>query len=148
MLHNQLNETKMIYSNEQLERAKKMYNSFFKFETLADYDVENIGLNTANQRMDYHNSIIASIKEGNKSIEKEWKMFFIKEVLKSDQKQAESKAKLTANKEASSDILAPIKEAKRLVEFGKWLNTSGNSFRKEHFNKKYTAESVRTFLVI
>lgn len=25
-----------------------------------------------------------------------------------------------------------------LVEFGKWLNTSGNQFRKEHFSKKNT----------
>ena len=67
--------------------------------------------------------------------------------VKSDKKQAESRAKLTANKEASADILAPIKSAKKLVEFGKWLNISGNQFRKEHFSKKYTQASVSAFLL-
>ncbi len=38
-----------------------------------------------------------------------------------------------------------IENAKRLVEFGKWLNQSGNPFRKEHFSKKYTNESVTAF---
>ncbi len=65
---------------------------------------------------------------------------------KSNAKIEASKAKLAANKEASTDILAPIKEAKKLGEFGKWLNTPGNVFRKEHFSKKYTQESVNTFL--
>jgi len=67
---------------------------------------------------------------------------------KSDQKAAESKAKLAANKEASSDVLAPIKAAKKIGEFGKWLNTSGNPFRKQHFSKKYTQEAVNSFLSI
>ena len=35
---------------------------------------------------------------------------------------------------------------RKLGEFGKWLNTSGNPFRKQHFNKKYTIEAVNTFL--
>lgn len=59
-----------------------------------------------------------------------------------------SKSKLEANKAASSDILAPIKAAKKLGEFGKWLNTSGNPFRKEHFSKKYTQQSVNAFLAL
>ena len=70
----------------------------------------------------------------------------MKEEVKKDRKASESKAKLTANKEASADILAPIKSAKKLVEFGKWLNTSGNQFRKEYFSKKYTQASVNAFL--
>lgn len=61
-------------------------------------------------------------------------------------KKQESKNKLTANKEASADVLAPIKAAKKLGDYGKWLNTSGNKFRKEHFSKKYTQASVNEFL--
>lgn len=138
----------MTYTATQIEIAKNHYNSFLKFKTLANYDISVVGRNTAEQRMEFHNNIVSAILEGNKEIEKEWKLFFLKEIAKSDLKLAESKAKLTANKEASSDILAPIKEAKRIVEFGKWLNTTGNKFRKEHFSKKYSQESVNTFLSI
>lgn len=136
----------MTYTTTQIETAKSNYNSFLKYQTLADYDVENIGYNTAEQRMEFHNNIVREIMNGNKEVEKEWKMFFLHEVVKADQKAAESKAKLAANKEASADILAPIKAVKKLGEFGKWLNTSGNQFRKEHFSKKYTQASVNAFL--
>jgi len=136
----------MKYTTKQIENAKRNYNAMLKIQTLADYDVENIGRNTAEQRMDYHNRIVSEILAGNKELEKEWKLFFLKEEVKADQKAAESKAKLNANKEASADILAPIKEMKKIGEFGKWLNTAGNIFRKEHFSKKYTQESVNAFL--
>jgi hypothetical protein len=137
----------MEYTAKQIENAKRNYNAMLKMQTLSDYDVENIGRNTAEQRMDYHNRIVSEILAGNKELEKEWKLFFLEEEVKADQKAAESKAKLNANKEASADILAPIKAAKKIGEFGKWLNTSGNPFRKQHFNKKYTVEAVNTFLL-
>ena len=136
----------MEYTAKQIENAKRNYNAMLKMRTLADYDVENIGINTAEQRMDYHNRIVSEILAGNKELEKEWKLFFLKEEVKADQKAEASKAKLAANKEASADILAPIKSIKKLGEFGKWLNTYGNKFRKEHFSKKYTQESVNAFL--
>lgn len=136
----------MEYTAKQIENAKRNYNAMLKMQTLSDYDVENIGRNTAEQRMDYHNRIVSEILAGNKELEKEWKLFYLKEEVKADQKAAESKAKLNANKEASADILAPIKEMKKIGEFGKWLNTYGNKFRKEHFSKKYTQESVNAFL--
>ena len=136
----------MEYTAKQIENAKRKYNAMLKMQTLSDYDVENIGRNTAEQRMDYHNRIVSEILSGNKELEKEWKLFFLKEEVKADQKAAKSKAKINANKEASADILAPIKEMKKIGEFGKWLNTPGNKFRKEHFSKKYTQESVNAFL--
>ena len=136
----------MEYTAKQIENAKRNYNSMLKMQTLSDYDVENIGRNTAEQRMDYHNRIVSEILAGNKELEKEWKLFFLKEEVKADQKAEVSKAKLKANKEASADILTPIKEMKKIGEFGKWLNTAGNKFRKEHFSKKYTQESVNAFL--
>ena len=136
----------MNYTDKQIENARRNYNESMKIRTLADYDVEHIGRNTAEQRMEFHNSLVLQIRNGNKELEREWKLFFLNEEVKADRKASENKAKLTANKEASADILAPIKAIKKMGEFGKWLNTPGNSFRKEHFNKKYTQESVNTFL--
>jgi hypothetical protein len=137
----------MNYSEKQIETAKINYNSFLQIHTLSNYEINVIGINTAEQRMIFHNNIVSQILAGNKEIEKEWKMFFLHEIVKSEQKENESKAKLISNKNASADILAPVKNLKKIVEFGKWLNTSGNKFRKEHFSKKYTQESVSTFLL-
>lgn len=136
----------MTYTDLQIARAKAAYNNFLKLETIADYDVDTIGMNEAEKRMERHNGIVNAILNGNKEIEREWKTFFLREVVIADQKEAESKAKLAANKAASADVLAPIKTAKRIGEFGKWLNTQGNPFRKEHFSKKYTEQSVTAFL--
>lgn len=136
----------MNYSAKQIENAKKAYNAMLQLRTIESYQPEFIGYSAAEQRCEYHNRIVSEIKAGNKEVEKEWKLFFLNEEVKKDQKNEASKAKLTANKEASADILAPVKEAKKIGEFGKWLNTSGNEYRKEHFTKKYTKESVNAFL--
>lgn len=137
----------MTHTAKQIENAKKAYNQMLVLRTVESYEPEFIGWAAAEQRCEYHNRIVSEIKAGNKELEREWKLFFLKEEVKADQKANESKAKLAANKEASADILAPIKDAKKLGEFGKWLNTSGNQFRKEHFSKKYTQESVNAFLL-
>lgn len=136
----------MTYTAKQIENAKRNYNSFLKIQTLSDYDIDTIGRNEAEQRIAYNNRIVTDIKNGNKELEKEWKLFFVKEEVKADQKESESKAKKAANKEACSDILSPIKGMRKIGDFGKWLNTSGNPFRKQHFNKKYTQEAVNGFL--
>jgi hypothetical protein len=136
----------MNYTAKQIENAKHNYEAMLVERTVESYEPQYIGWAAAEQRCEYHNNIVARIKAGDKNLEREWKMFFLKQEVKADAKLAESKAKLSANKAASADVLAPIKEAKRLVEFGKWLNTAGNPFRKQHFNKKYTIESVNAFL--
>ena len=138
----------MEYTAKQIENAKRNYNAMMRLHTLADYNVEIIGMDTAVHRMEFHNRIITTIRNGDKELEREWKLFFLKEAVKADLKRAASKAKLAANKAASADILEPIKKMRKLGEFGKWLNTPGNPFRKQHFNKKYTAEAVNTFLQI
>jgi len=130
----------------QIENAKRRYNDFLQYRTVESYNPKICGYAVAEQRCEYHNNIVSEIKAGNKELEREWKLFFVNEEVKADQKSAESKAKLAANKADSSYILAPIKEIKKMGEFGKWLNTSGNKFRKEHFSKKYTHESVNEFL--
>jgi hypothetical protein len=136
----------MEYTAKQIENAKRNYKAMMRLHTLADYNVEIIGTNTAEQRMEFHNSIVTAIRNGDKELEREWKLFFLKEEVKKDEKRAASKAKLEANKKASADILEPIKKMRKLGEFGKWLNTPGNPFRKQHFNKKYTVEAVNEFL--
>jgi len=138
----------MNYTDEQIENAKRNYNKFLQFRTVESFEPQYIGTVVAEQRCEYHNNIVAKIKAGDKALEKEWKLFFLNEQVKADRKKDASKAKLEANKEASADILAPIKEAKKIVAFGKWLNTAGNPFRKQHFNKKYTVEAVEAFLAI
>lgn len=136
----------MTYTEKQIENAKRRYTNFLKLETIADHDIATIGINTAEQRVQFHNDLVSAILCGNTELEKKWKLFFLNEEVKSDNKVAESKSKLEANKTASADVLAPIKAAKKIVEFGKWLNTSGNKFRTQHFNKKYTVEAVNAFI--
>ena len=136
----------MTYTTTQIENAKANYTNFLKVRTVESYEPQYIGWAAAEQRCEFHNNIVNSILAGNKELEKDWKLFFLNEQVKSDRKAAESKAKLEANKSASADILAPIKAAKKLGEFGKWLNTSGNKFRTQHFSKKYTIEAVNAFL--
>lgn len=136
----------MTYTTTQIENAKANYINFLKVRTVESYEPQYIGWAAAEQRCEFHNNIVNGILAGNKELEKEWKLFFLNEQVKSDRKAAESKAKLEANKAASADILAPIKAAKKLGEFGKWLNTPGNKFRTQHFSKKYTIEVVNAFL--
>jgi len=136
----------MYYTTKQIENAKANYSAMLVLRTIESYEPQYIGWAAAEQRCEFHNNLVTSILGGNKELEKEWKLFFLNEEVKSDRKAAESKAKLSANKEASSDVLAPIKTIKKLGEFGKWLNNAGNPFRKQHFNKKYTTEAVSTFL--
>lgn len=136
----------MEYTAKQIENAKRNYNAMLRMQTISDFDVENIGINTAEQRMYYNNSIVSEILAGNKELANKWKLFFLNEDVKKDQKTEESKAKLAANKAASADILAPIKSIKKIGEFGKWLNVRGNQYRHQHFNKKYTIEAVNAFL--
>lgn len=136
------------YTPLQIEKAKKAYNKMLQLRTVSSYDPELVGWSTAEQRCEYHNNIVREINSGNKDLEREWKLFFLSEEVKKDKKENERKAKLAANKDASADILAPIKSMRKLGEFGKWLNTSGNPFRKQHFNKKYTIEAVNTFLAL
>jgi hypothetical protein len=139
----------MEYTARQIENAKKNYTNFLKINNnVYDFQALTAGMLEATRRMDCHNNIVTSILNGNKELEREWKLFFLKEEVKADQKAAQSKAKLAANKEASADILAPIKAAKKMVEFGKWLNTAGNPFRKQHFSKTYTVQAVTAFLSI
>jgi hypothetical protein len=136
----------MNYSEKQIENAKRNYNAFLQYTTAKEDTNYIVNPFEAERRAEYHNSIVSKILAGDKELEKEWKLFFLNEEAKKDAKVEASKAKLQANKAASADILSPIKGMKKLGEFGKWLNNSGNPYRKQHFNKKYTVEAVNEFL--
>lgn len=136
----------MTYTQSQIERAKTNYNYFNAYTTATEESCYNHDPREAERRAEYHNSIVKAIRNGDKELEKKWKLFFLNEEVKADRKEAARKAKLAANKAASSDVLEPVKNARKLVAFGKWLNTPGNKFRKQHFNKKYTAEAVQEFI--
>jgi hypothetical protein len=135
----------MKYTEKQIEKAKRNYEEMMIIRSVESFDPETIGWDEAENECDRHNKLAESVKEGGKEAENKWKLFFLNQAVKADKHREEIKSKLAANKEASSDVLAPVKEAKRLVEFGKWLNTAGNPFRKQHFNKKYTREAVELF---
>jgi hypothetical protein len=136
----------MKYTAKQIENAKASYEAMLVIRTIESYEPQYVGYSVAEARCESNNNIVTSILNGDKEIEKCWKLFFLNEEVKADQKADESKAKKAANKEASADVLSPIKGLKKLGDFGKWLNASGNPFRKEHFNKKYSQESVNAFL--
>jgi hypothetical protein len=143
-----LNAKAMNYTATQIENAKKNYNAMLKYRTVDSYQPEFIGQHTAEQRCEFHNNIVREILAGNKELAKEWKLFFLTQEVKADQKASESKEKKEANLAASADILAPIKAAKKITAFGQWLNTTGNPYRSQHFSKKYTKEAVNEFLSI
>ncbi len=139
----------MKYTDKQIQTAKRNYTNFVRYTTVSEQHPELVGYATAEQRASYHNNIVDQIRNGNKEVIAEWKQFFLNEAVKADQKRNSSKEKKAANKAASSDILKQVKEAgKNLGDYYRWLNTKGNPYRKEHFSKKYTQESVNEFLSI
>ena len=56
----------MTYTEKQIERAKKSYNTMLQYRTVESYQPEFIGWNTAEQRCEYHNNIVREILNGNK----------------------------------------------------------------------------------
>jgi len=137
----------MKYSEKQIETAKRNYTNFLRYTTVSEQQPEVVGQVEAENRVATHNNIVDQIRNGNKEVIAEWKQFFLNEAVKADQKENESKSKKAANKSASADVLKQVKDAgKKLCDYYKWLNTSGNPYRKEHFSKKYTQKSVNEFL--
>ena len=137
----------MEYTTTQIEKAKLAFNKMMIMRTVASYDPQYIGWAAAEQRCAYQNKIVSEILAGNKELEKKWKLFFLSEVIKSEKKAEAAKLrKASANVFNPHDVIAPIRAAKKVGEFGKWLNTRGNQYRNEYFTKSYSQESVNAFL--
>lgn len=66
----------MEYTAKQIETAKRNYNSMLVIKTVDSFDPEHVGYAAAEQRCEYHNKIVRAILEGDKNLEREWKMFF------------------------------------------------------------------------
>ena len=91
--------------------------------------------------------VISYELEKNNTFSEKVASFYDEIYMKEDLKAKRSKEKLKLNKEGSKDVLAHIKNSgRKLGDYYKWLNTSGNKYRKEHFSKKYTNESANEFL--
>ena len=136
----------MNYTPKQIENAKRNYNAMLVIRTVESYDPYIVGWSTAQQRCEWHNNKVGAILAGDKALEREWKLFFLTEEVKSDQKAEKNKAKLSANKEASSDVLAQIKSAGKLLKDYYAFVKSNKQFAREFFSKKFTQESVNVFL--
>lgn len=137
----------MKYTERQIKLAKQEYDKFLRYRTVDSFDPEFVGMVTAEQRCQFHNDIVRSILNGNKQLERNWKLFFLNTIVRGDQKLAESKAKKTANKEASASLLKQIKDSgKKLGDYYKWLDDSSNPYRREYYSKKFSQNSVNQFL--
>jgi hypothetical protein len=136
----------MNYTPKQIENAKRNYNAMLVIRTVESYDPYIVGWAAAQQRCEWHNNKVGAILAGDKALEREWKLFFLTEEVRADQKAEKNKAKLSANKEASSDVLAQIKSAGKLLKDYYAFVKSNKQFAREFFSKKFTQESVNAFL--
>ena len=136
----------MTYTAQQIEKAKAAYTRWFTYQSAADHQPQFIGRVEAEQRAESHNKIVAAILAGDKALEAEWKYFFLNEEVKKDQKAAASANKLAANKAASADVLAQVKQAgKKLADYYSFVK-SNKSYAKEFYSKKFTQASVDAFI--
>jgi hypothetical protein len=134
------------FTLDQIERAERAYKAFLHFRSVSDYNIECIGIQEAERRVNFANNEISEILNGNKDIERKWKMFFLNEELKKDRKIAENKAKLAANKEATQSILDLVKSnGYKLADYYQFLKTT-KKYAKEFYSKKFTMESANEFM--
>lgn len=136
----------MKYSEKQIEAAKKAYNNFLRFETAEKQSCFELNPFEAERRAEFHNNTVERIKNGNVELEREWKLFFLNEQAKADQKANEIKQKLANNKDASSDLLAQVKKSgKKLADYYSFVK-SNKQFAKEFYSKSFSQKSVDAFL--
>lgn len=136
----------MTYTDNQIKRAQINYNAYLVLKSLKDYDLELTSKNVAEQEIQHHNNIVSRIKAGDKSLEREWKLFFLNKAVLEDQKINEQKNKLSANKDASKDVLATIKSAGLLLKDYYAFLKSNKKYAREFYSKKFTQESANLFI--
>jgi hypothetical protein len=134
------------FTPDQIERAEKAYRAFLHYVKVSDYDIEDMSINEINVIVDHANNEISEILNGNKELERKWKMFFLNEELRKDRKIAENKAKLAANKEATQSVLDLVKSnGYKLADYYQFLKTT-KKYAKEFYSKKFTMESANEFM--
>ena len=134
------------FTPEQIARAEKEYKAFLHFRSVESFQPEYIGRIEAHQLADFHNNEIEAILNGDKEIERKWKMFFLNDQFKRDAKLAANKAKLSANKEATQSVLDYVKSnGYKLADYYQFLKTT-KKYAKEFYSKKFTMESANEFM--
>jgi len=134
------------FTPDQIARAEKAYKAFLHYRSVSDYNIECIGIQEAKRRVEFANNEISAILNGDKQLEMKWKMFFLNEELRRDRKIAETKAKLSANKEATQSVLDYVKSnGYKLADYYSFLK-SNKKFAKEFYSKKFTMESANEFM--
>lgn len=138
----------MNYTAKQIENAKRNYNDMLRIRSISEFNPEIVGTCVAEQRCEYSNTIVRKILNGDVALANEWKLFFLNEEVKRDQKNEESKAKLSMNKKNSFCFLAQIKEnGRKLGDYYSFVK-SNKKYAREFFSKNFTQESVNAFLAI
>ena len=64
----------MTCTENQINRAKRMYMEFLVVKTIEDYDLSTTSINVAQADMQYHNNIVNQILDNKREIEREHKM--------------------------------------------------------------------------
>lgn len=92
--------------------------------------------------------VIAFELEKNEDYKKELETEYSHQAFKASAKHTASVLKLSANKEASTDVLKSIKDVgKKLGDYYAFLkNSKDRSFTKEFYSKKYSQISADTFI--
>ena len=104
-----------------------------------------IATSNTNRYSDKQMWVLAFELEKNADFSNEVAEFYAELDRKSEVKKAKSKVKAEAIKEATKDIIEPVKKLRKLGEFGKFL-LSDKNFKSQYFSKKYTQAAVDAFL--
>lgn len=92
--------------------------------------------------------VIAFELSKNEDFSRKVSAFYDKITKASNAKEAASKAKIAANKEASSDVLSQVKAAgRKLADYYAFLKKS-KPFAREFYSKNFSQESVNSFLAL
>lgn len=135
-----------MYTQSQIESARKAYNNMLVIKSISDFNPSIIGHSEAHSRCENHNNIVNAIMNGDKELERKWKLFFLNQAVMSDNKNDAKKAKLSANKSASSDVLAAVKQAGRnLKDFYAFVKAN-KEIRNQFYTKNFSPRAVQMFL--
>lgn len=129
----------MTYTDDQIKRAKEKYTEFLCYKKF-NPNQYHVNPRIEEEAINYHNCIIDAINGGDKSLEKEWKMYFINQVEESDFRKSVKNVK--------EDLTAAIKAAGKFDQFLVWLKNEGRvlGHGNQSFSKKYTEIAVNDFM--
>jgi hypothetical protein len=140
------NKTKMEYTEKEIATAKANYTAWLKFRTVESYDIHIIGSNAAHWRCDAHNAAVRAILNGDKAVEREWKLSFLELAVK--QTMAAGYRKSKRERKAAKDAKNPYKQLTddQKTAYLFWLKDENCKYHRESISRVYTGRSVAAFL--